>query len=251
MRGVFVSQQPEGLLATFNLLFWVVGLPAIMDPSHDLAVTSNGGVANANLYFFSWAAFFCSLYISGHFAQTVSAGGLDFSSTPKKMAMWFLIAATSIILLAVSVKYRNTNDCGDRDIKVCNRNSYAIAVGAFVAFFGLLMVFLATRDLVKIVVETISAVLVLILYAVGVGLITFGEGPAKDIGNQYFSSWIGFTGSVFLAFQCVREVLHYDDEGGSSSEGATNPTITATTTKPEITQTPEGPMETVGMEDKV
>jgi hypothetical protein len=87
MRGVFVNQQPEGLLATFNLLFWVVGLPAIMDPSHDLAVTSNGGVLNANLYFFSWAAFFCSLYISGHFAQTVSGGGVDFSGTPKKMAM--------------------------------------------------------------------------------------------------------------------------------------------------------------------
>lgn len=70
----FVGEKPEGLVSAFLLIIWVCGLPVIMSPKKGIAVMvapSEGlsFVSNANLYFFSWAAFACIVYICGSYAR--------------------------------------------------------------------------------------------------------------------------------------------------------------------------------------
>lgn len=91
----FVGEQPEGLVSAFLLIVWVCGLPVIMSPKKGIAVMvaprdSSEGlsfVTNANLYFFSWAAFACIVYICGSYARAnlkkVSEVISSVSATPK------------------------------------------------------------------------------------------------------------------------------------------------------------------------
>jgi hypothetical protein len=92
MSDKFVGEKAEGFLSAFLLLTWVCGLPIIMSPSKGIAVrsddlTGSNYVSNANLYFFSWAAFACIVYICGSYARANLKQASDaissVSATPK------------------------------------------------------------------------------------------------------------------------------------------------------------------------
>jgi hypothetical protein len=92
MSDKFVGEKPEGFVSVFLLLIWVCGLPIIMNPSRSMAVTASSTfglsvVINANLYFFSWAAFACIVYICGSYARANLKQASDaissVSATPK------------------------------------------------------------------------------------------------------------------------------------------------------------------------
>ena len=92
MSDKFVSEKAEGFVSIFLLLIWVCGLPIIMNPSRGIAVRPSEDpginyVSNANLYFFSWAAFACIVYICGSYARANLKQASDaissVSATPK------------------------------------------------------------------------------------------------------------------------------------------------------------------------
>lgn len=92
MSDKFVGEKAEGFVSAFLLLTWVCGLPIIMSPSKGIAVRSDevtgfNFVSNANLYFFSWAAFACIVYICGSYARANLKQASDaissVSATPK------------------------------------------------------------------------------------------------------------------------------------------------------------------------
>jgi hypothetical protein len=92
LSNKFVGEKAEGFVSVFLLLTWVCGLPIIMNPSKGIAVLSNeetgiSFVSNANLYFFSWAAFACIVYICGSYARANLKQASDaissISATPK------------------------------------------------------------------------------------------------------------------------------------------------------------------------
>lgn len=235
MKAKFAGTKIEGASASLVLLFWIIGLPTIMDPDNDLA-TSPGNI-NANLYYFSWASFISSLFVSGHFAQEMSGGSLDVGKTPPKVALWLLFTASSFVVLGASSKLHDTLDCKNSSSDTCNRNKFAISIGAIGGVVGLVVLCMAKRNMIPKMFEMIVGVTVLILYGFGVAFITFGDGSGTQVGNLYYFTWISFVTTMVLAFGTFGEF--WGGRKSGESEAA------AEETKPEIEETAEGAKEDV------
>lgn len=77
----------EGSFSLVVLGLWAAGMAAIMSPNNGQAVDAEGGILNANLYFFAWASLaaavwiFCSVVtIQAYFKRD------DDSATPPNMS---------------------------------------------------------------------------------------------------------------------------------------------------------------------
>ena len=69
-------------------------------------------------------------------------------------------------------------------------------------------------------VTTISGFVMAVLYTICAGLLTFENGPATFVGNQYFSAWAGF----FLSFAVFGSVLReFLGVGGGANASAAAP----------------------------
>jgi hypothetical protein len=116
----FVGEKPEGFVSALLLIVWVCGLPVIMSPKKGIAVAvapeSSGGlnfVSNANIYFFSWAAFACIVYICGSYARAnlkqVSEVISSVSATPKLGTLQYvtcLRVVEHVVILQSNVSIR-------------------------------------------------------------------------------------------------------------------------------------------------
>jgi hypothetical protein len=77
---------------------WAGAMPVIMKPSQNLAVDSFFGVQNANLYFFSWAALACAVWMFCGYVQEVT--GRDVVSEIKPKAMnWYSLCVSQTVLV--------------------------------------------------------------------------------------------------------------------------------------------------------
>lgn len=220
MNEKFIGQKPEGGLCTVLLAIWCAGLPGIMDPGNGYAVTGALGspvVVNSNLYFFSWITFMCVLYIYGHWMQEITGRDVAAEVTPK-YAKWGGLFATSIVVLAASAKIHINQKCTKYgDSSFCQRTSYSVSVGVLGILFSMAAIFLMKTNKLVITMEAGLAVVMFVFYTFGVSFVTFGSGPATSIGNLYFAMWIGFAITVFLASQCVREVMASRDNGSENT----------------------------------
>lgn len=200
----------ERATAILCLGLWCGLLPVIMDPGNDIAQGSGGllgagrVVQNANIYFFSWGAIISSLYITAKLAQE-AAGPRSFTETPKKLVHWYFILAASIVIVWAGTNffqdYDDDADCSNADgdqQETCNRTAYIVGVGSFGILVGLCAVFFSKCGCWPIIVEVVLAFVLLVLYAIGVGVTTFKTGPGVAINNLYFASWFAVFMSAFL-----------------------------------------------------
>jgi hypothetical protein len=103
--AAFVGKMGEMVLSTLCTIFWCVVLGPIMNSDNGYATIQAGKISivnNANLYFSSWTAFIAAFWISGSIARDAKV--LDVSDTTPKTAEWYLLLASSIVVLASSVK---------------------------------------------------------------------------------------------------------------------------------------------------
>jgi hypothetical protein len=191
LRICFLGELPEAALSLCLLVGWIAGLPIIMAPSRTLAVASSGDglnyVWNANLYFFSWAAFICIAFISASIVMETISGVQDaLSSITPKLAKWFMLVITSLIVMASAIQFQTSQGCSTSQVEsaTCTSNKFAISLGVIGFVLGSLVVaLLSYMTHFHVYAETGIALFMFVMYTAGVGVITFDYGSGVTIGN--------------------------------------------------------------------
>eukprot|EP00978_Attheya_sp_CCMP212_P017674 scaffold47360_cov46-Attheya_sp.AAC.1 len=207
------GKTPEGIVVSLVLILWCIGLPIIMNPSNDFAVTSFA-ITNANLYFSAWGAFLAVVFIFGSFLQEYKI--MDVSELSAKahpmLIKWVLLMTASVIVLASAIKIYKDDivGCGrDKSTTTCQRTIYAISLGVIGSVLALSAAGLYKFYEVKppLAIESAFAFVAVVLYCVGVAYVTSPNGPGRSVGNLYLSIWFGFIISFFLGSTSIKELL--------------------------------------------
>jgi hypothetical protein len=224
LRISFMGELAEAALSLFLLVCWIAGLPIIMAPTRFLAVApSNNGlnyVLNANLYFFSWAAFLCIVFISFSLVvETISGAQEAVSSMTPKLLKWYMLVITSLVVMASAAQFQQSQNCTNVQSITCSSNKFAISLGVigFVAA-SLVVAVMSCVGTLSIYIETGVALFLFIMYTAGVGVITFDYGSGVTIGNLYFSTWAGFIITIFLLVECYQGVTEAQTIHGNGTE---------------------------------
>jgi hypothetical protein len=116
------------------------------------------------------------------------------------------------------------NDDYPDDPDVCKRVKFAISTGAVGTTFALVACLLGSRGLMKAYPEAGLAFIIFAMYICAIAFSTFGgeKAPAKDIGNLYFSTWIGFALATLLVSKSFQKVnmLRKGDAGEAEAEAS-------------------------------
>jgi hypothetical protein len=211
------------------ILLWGFGLPTIMNPKNSLAV-SYTEVDNANLYFSSWAAFCCCLWIVGSQAQETC--GLDITYVAPRKAKWYGLVASSLVVMGSSIRIFKSFKC-NRDemsgVEVCWQTKYAISAGVIGFLTAVIWTFVSHMGLTQVSNELYASGFLLVLWVFGLAFITFGRGPGHSIGNLYFATWVSLIISIFLFSESVRACLGGQEtaQQQSTTEEARESTVPA------------------------
>jgi hypothetical protein len=210
----YFSIHQIGLL----IAFWAAGLPTIMNPNNNIAVsapdTAEVGtvVHNANLYFFSWISFCCTVFLSGSLLQDTM--GVLLSQIAAKAARWYASIAASLVVLGTSVRTFQAESCRDVDpaelgeLEYCRRAKLGVSLGVICFVMAGIMTFLVQqKKQLNICSELVINTVYLLLWCFGVSYLTFGKSPGSTIGNLYFSCWISFLLAVASFGVAFREFV--------------------------------------------
>jgi hypothetical protein len=227
----------------FTVGFWTAGLPAIMNPDNNLAVDSQAGVSNLNLYFFSWGAFLLSFMVffdcvSIPFIEAPLADAHHATERRCSRTSWAALMATSFVVMVASSRLYQDWNC-DMDIPTgngssiltdldanCDRTKFAVALGTVSATTGLVWL-VATKFLLKgplgSKVDFGLVWLLLIFWTCGVVFLTFNQtkSPGRNLGNLYFFTWGSWALNVFMAMASLQNVMA-SSRRGVSHDGASN-----------------------------
>lgn len=226
---LIVNTHIEGALCLLLVGFWIGAVSVITDATKGLAVDQEGNVSNGNLYYFGWAGFVCSIallvsYLRGVFQIDIAG---EIRSRSARLNIWSGTLAASLVVMGACANYYD-NTCGgdDDDLnKLCGRTVYGIVLGALGTFFSVIVVGIkiATSKAPFLIEVGLSLVLV-IMYGIGVGLLTSENGPGHGLGNIYYFSWIGFVTTFMLVASCFEDyntarTMTAEDEGVANEAG--------------------------------
>lgn len=177
--------------------FWIAGLPVIMSPALDSAVTDDV-VQNANLYFFSWGSVALVVcLVTSLIQETHGFNVRDHLNVRSKKQQYLGLFASSLVVLFASSRQHMDWGCFNgpsfcRSIKLGITVSVFSAVGAAVLYY---------RDHYSSMSANsglIGASAMFMLWCFGVLFVTFGDNPGSKIGNLYFSCWASFLLSLYV-----------------------------------------------------
>lgn len=218
-KDKFIGTPVETGLAFIVMALMAAALPAIMKPGNQIAVNMNGGIDNANLYFFSWGTFFTALFAFLHIMQNVYEVGTGTKNTKFTSLPWIVLMATSLIALSSASRIWKQHDCQNLETSHCHRLGYAFGLGAISGILSFIWVLVGARC--HIVVDAGLGVLMLILWCFAVSYSTFGDAaPARDLGNLYFSTWISFVISCTLVSVAIPNMIAYKNQAKEGSPKA-------------------------------
>jgi len=224
LKDKFVDTPMEGGMALLTCGFWASVLPAIMDPSNELATEvfpdDVGGfivdhilIRNNNLYFFSWGAFIMSFYVLfGYLKKGVELSGAQVFS-------WAGLAMTSFIVMVSSVRQYDEWNCDSDNNSPddqCKRVKLGISIGLISGVIGGVWAFLGRWMKGKFadMLDTFLSWFLFVVWIFGIIYITFGgeKAPARFLGNLYFFTWASFSLSVFMAMKSLTACMGEKDE---------------------------------------
>jgi hypothetical protein len=156
-----------------------------MNPANSIAVGFTQ-IVNGNLYLGSWVCFASIFWVVGDLIGELY--GLNIVGAVKphvqtRQGKWYALVATSVIVMGASVRVFKAFECTLDVMKTspaCMNSKYAISasvIGTVVAIFPLLS-FLFLHGTALIMEFILSAIMV-VIWSVGLGLITFGQGPVS------------------------------------------------------------------------
>jgi hypothetical protein len=242
-RTYVVGQTPELVLAGIALALWAAGLPVIMNPSNDIAVSRPTTTAvapvvtNANLYLFAWLSFAVTIYLAANIGHewynkylnhsNIQSGNGNYVipvvADPTKVGRWCGITAALLVVLGAAIRTFQSASCrtgtdedqdGNVDTRTefCRRTTFAIALGLISMLMSAAMTYLLLKQqpsgrALSLRAEMSIATLQLLLWCFGVSFVTFGKGPGSTIGNLYLSTWITFILAVVIFAVSFRECV--------------------------------------------
>lgn len=191
------------------LILWCIGLPIIMNPSNGIAV-GLFQVVNANLYIASWVCFGSIVFLVGDLMGDFFAGphgtalglsrldpetGEYVTTAPfsrveyqrlweTRRGKWFALAVITGIALSASVRNFQAFDCSENVMKInntCIDSKIAISMTVLGGILSVTMVGIGSvgTSLTEFI-EKVGAVTTTIVWTIGLGAITFGDGPVSD-----------------------------------------------------------------------
>jgi len=203
-----VGTQVEGFLCVILFAFWVSVVTIVSDSRNGLAVDQEGTVSNANLYYFSWAGFICSITLLVSYLRSAFNVDLpgEIRTRSARLNLWSGILATSIIVVGSSATIFDSV-CGLRTgDSYCNITLFGVVLGATSTFMSLYIVGMKIATArAPFLVEAIFSVVLFFLYIVGVALLTSAVGPGAPLGNLYYFTWISFFLSFMLLASCHED----------------------------------------------
>jgi len=222
----FVNSVWEGFCAFLLIIIWVIGVSIVSDSETELAVDEDGRVRVGNLYYFAWASLFWSTAIMANFTQ--SAVGIDvmaeLRSSGKRMTIWTVLFALSVVIFANSAHVYDTactGDDPDEEGFFCTSAGYGIGSGVLCSLLTGNVVLTKIRGVSYLFqTEFILAGIVFLLYTFGVSILTSHSGAGAPLGNLYYGSWASF----IISSLCVKSCWEDYQRGttGSGNNAATN-----------------------------
>ena len=172
------------------MILWCLGLPIIMNPANSIAVGFTQ-IVNGNLYLGSWVCFASIFWIVGDLIGErygLNIVGVVRPHVQTRQGKWYALVATSVIVMGASVRIFKAFECTLDVMKsspACVSCKFAISaavIGTVVAIFPLLsFIFLHGT---AVFWEFILSALMVVIWSVGLGLITFGQGPVSFTCTQ-------------------------------------------------------------------
>jgi hypothetical protein len=216
-------QKIEGGVAFILFILWAAAIGVINELNSFSTAEALYVVANANVYYFTWACFFLVLAILGNSMQNLSLSDQGKNSRTSK---WMVLVATSLIVMSACVSVFRAFDCKGVDSGFCVATKLGLGVGCCCGFISLALVCVVGKAAGDnpnkfVQVEAIVGLCLTILYAVAVAFVTGPGGPGSTIGNLYYSTWLSFFLSVAVTLDCISTVtrdmkLPTLSEGGSA-----------------------------------
>lgn len=222
------SMKLELPLIIIVLGFWCAGLPSILDPDRNLAVTPEFAISNANLFFFSYASLIFSLLLLGSWFEQKNGD----EASPTAMS-WVLLASTSLVVMSSAVNVLREENCRRDGSSFCERTRFGIFGGMSSGMMALCLVVL--RKHAPMNCQAVVGFLLLIVWACGyegrnqtcdrtlvlgcflsltlffpffsVAYITFGSGPGTKLGSLYFATWSSFFICINLTVTAANEYI--------------------------------------------
>jgi len=203
----------ELAIAITTSILWIISLSYIQNPQNNIATylltettdqykDGQELILNANLYFFSWACLGCSInQVSSIFKDTNSV-------SDQRFTYWFILVFFSLILIANNTNALSTACDDDSDGGgTCGRSRYAIGVGSIGLILGSLVIGMAFCGRNSFCVHLVCCFTLVVLYFLGVALLTSASGPARMMGNTYFAVWGGFGVSSMTLYDLLFDKM--------------------------------------------
>merc|ERR1740124_314951 len=198
----------ELAMALILLSLWISIAVVIQDPRNDIASTTHPSgvewIKQPNLYFFTWSALFCNVYLFGSFFR-------EYKTYDLRVVGWISLLAASLMLLTV-LSYLKGGICDADNGVICLRTKYGIVSSAIASGISLIASVLSYVSKVSprlglVIVSPTAAI-----YSFCVVMLTSASGPGSAIGTIYFMTWIGVTISVLLLIGEFNDNFLYEEE---------------------------------------
>jgi hypothetical protein len=212
-----------GVVSVVCFLVWLLSLLITMHSEDSWAVNGIGEIRMANLYYFSWASIIVSAVQMMSYAEPI----VGYKSREYMFVVWAAIVKVCMVILGASlhVWHGVSETCqgtldefeDEGDLRFCIRTKFAI-VAALVGIVSGWTV-LGSRILgcpiptrFRIQTETCISVMLVLVFSVGVALITGIGGPGQSVGDLFYASWLSFLVSIGIFVACVDQLQQQEME---------------------------------------
>ena len=232
----------ELLLIFIVAAFTCAAVGSATNPASGMAVNASGGVSFGNLYYSTWGSFGFGVALLMSFMRTER--GLDVEAElvmrGRRFRLWVILIITNLIVMGSSSMSYDAK-CGVgveeqfRPTTFCRRAAFGVSAGCIGCVVSLAVVAMRLQctkldnpgksNKIIFVVECIASGILFCFYCFAVAYLTSEKGPGAPLGNLFYSTWITFGLTLFVAISCYEElqaakkVYTQNQHGGDASEG--------------------------------
>ncbi len=191
------------------------------NPATGMAVNTSGGISFGNLFYSTWASFISAM--GGLLSYLRTERGFDvsneLSSRGNRFRTWAILIVVTLIVMGSAASCYDAK-CDEmytdvRPVKYCRRAAFGVSAGCIGCVASLAVVAMrmscatmtpegrANRTI--FIIEGVLSVVLFCIFGFAVAYVTSEKGPGAPLGNLYYSSWVAFGLTFFVATSCFEE----------------------------------------------